>query len=70
MLSTRWDLSLNCVIRSSSPSGVTEVRSHISSACSGTCDCTKSVTRDGSTPAASSPMAMSMVRRWSVAGSC
>ena len=41
-LSSRCDLSLNCVIRSSSPSGVTEFSSHWSSVCSGTCDCTKS----------------------------
>ena len=36
MLSKRCDLSLNCVIRSSSPSGVTVFNSHWSSACSGT----------------------------------
>ena len=62
MLSKRVDLSLNCVIRSSSPSGVTLFKSHCSSVCSGTCDWTNNVARSGSMPEASSPNAMSRVR--------
>ena len=69
MLSMSCDLSLNCVMRSSSPSGATVLSSHISVACSGTCDCTKSVTRDGSMPAPIRPTAISRVRRASRAGS-
>jgi len=68
-LSTRWLLSLYCVIRSSSPTGVTELSSHISSACAGTCDCTNSTERAGSIPAASSPVAISRVRSSSSAAS-
>ena len=62
MLSNRCDLSLNCVIRSSSPIGVIVLSSHWSSECWGTCDCTNRTARPGSIPDASSPMAMSRVR--------
>ena len=40
MLSKRCALSLNWVIRSSSPIGVSVLSSHCSSLCSATCDCT------------------------------
>ena len=66
MLSNRCDLSLNCVIRSSSPIGVIVLSSHWSSACSGTCDCTNRTARSGSMPEASRPIAMSRVRWASV----
>jgi hypothetical protein len=69
MLSIRWDLSLNCVIRSNSPSGATLLKIHWSRVCSGTCDWTKTMARSGSIPAASSPMAMSRVRAASSRGS-
>jgi len=62
MLSCRPDFSLNCVWRSSSPSGVTVLNIQASSVCSGTIDWTNSVHADGSMPAASSDIAMSCVR--------
>ena len=49
--------SLNCVMRDSSPYGVTVERIHASSECSGTCDCTNSTERLGSMPDASSSAA-------------
>ena len=55
-------LSLNCVCRSSSPSGVTVLNIQASSVCSGTIDCTNSVHVAGSSPAASSDNAISRVR--------
>jgi hypothetical protein len=68
-LSCRAALSLYCVWRSSSPSGVTVLKIQASSVCSGTSLCTKSVAARGSTPAASSDRAMSCVRRRSASGS-
>src|SRR5881409_2525064 len=61
-LSWRCALSLNCVWRSSSPSGVTVLSSQLSSACSGTCDCTNTIARSGSRPDANGLIAMSSVR--------
>ena len=46
------DLSLNCVMRLASPKPVMVLSTHASSACAGTCDCTKSVDRRGRRPAA------------------
>ena len=45
-------LSLNCVMRRSSPMYVTVLRIHMSSVCAGTWLCTKTIERSGSTPAA------------------
>lgn len=47
-----WLFSLNCVICCTHVMGVTQLNSHISSECSGTCDCTNMVARAGSNPAA------------------
>ena len=44
-------LSLNCVIRRSSPMYVMVLRIHMSSLCAGTWLCTKTMERSGSTPA-------------------
>src|SRR5699024_12697557 len=46
------DLSLNCVILSSSPIYVLDCIIHESSVCAGTSDCTNKVTFSGSSPAA------------------
>ena len=58
-------LSLNWVIRPRSPNGVTVDKIHISSACSGTCDCTNKIERDGSIPeaisSAVSPITRSLI---------
>jgi len=44
--------SLNWVILSSSPMGVTQLKTHASSVCSGTWDCTNTVHRSGVSPQA------------------
>ena len=57
------DFSLNWVIRPSSPSGVTVLRSQVSSVCSGTSDWTKIVHRSGSRPLEINETARSKIRR-------
>ena len=57
------DLSLNWVMRPSSPKLVTEASAQASSVCSGTADCTKSVDCAGSMPQAMRSPAMSRTRR-------
>ena len=64
------DLSLNWVIRLASPKPVMQLSTQPSWACSGTCDCTNSVQRSGSRPAASSWAALTRVRWRSSSGSC
>ena len=68
MLSCRDALSLNCVCRSSSPSGVTVLNIQASSVCSGTIDWTNIVAFDGSRPAARSDTIISRRRRAKVVG--
>ncbi len=62
-------LSLNCVMRSSRPSGTRVLKIQASSECSGTALCTKTIDRSGSIPAASQPSAMSLIRTGISAGS-
>ena len=64
------DLSLNWVIRCSSPSEAVHSMIQPSWECSGTWLCTNSVHWLGSSPAARSMVAMSSVFWRSVAGSC
>ena len=64
-----WDLSLNCVIRSSSPCGATDARIQQSSVCSGTSDWMNSVALSGSMPQARSSMAIARARPGISAGS-
>ena len=63
------DLSLNWVMRPSSPNGVTDASTQASSVCSGTADCTNSVARSGSTPQASTSIAIARARAGISAGS-
>ena len=61
MVSCACDFALYCVIRSSQPTGVTQVSIHASSACSGTDDCTTMVDCFGSMPAARNSAAVSRI---------
>ena len=61
-------LSLNCVIRSSSPYGATDESTQASSVCSGTSDWMNSVAWSGSTPQARMSMAMARARAGISAG--
>ena len=71
MTSSGWlaRFSLYVGVRSSQPTGVTVVKSHISSVTSGRWLWTKSVQRCGSSPSASRPAAISRVRSRIAAGS-
>ena len=69
MLSTVDDLSLNCVCRSRSPSGVSVVKIHDSSVCSGTSLCMNSAAFVGSIPAANRDFAIPQRRARSTPGS-
>ena len=64
------DFSLNWVMRCSSPIETVHSISQASWGCSGTWLCTNSVQTSGSSPAASSIVAMLSVFCRSVAGSC
>ena len=55
------DLALNCVMRLSQPTGVTQVSIQASSACAGTEDCTMMVDAFGSMPAARNSAAISSI---------
>ncbi len=63
-------MSLNCVMRSSQPSGVTQVSSQHNSACSFTVDCTTTLEWAGSMPAARNTAAVWRIFSRSSAGSC
>ena len=66
----RATLSLNCVMRLASPKPVIVFSTQASCACAGTCDCTNSVERSGSMPAAMYCATSERVWPRSVAGSC
>src|SRR5690625_6323085 len=57
-------------MREASPKPVMHCKTHVSSACAGTCDCTYKVERFGSMPKAISCAAPAMVRSRNSAGSC
>ena len=63
MVSCAWAFVLYCVMRSSQPTGVTQVSIQASSACAGTEDCTTSDECVGSMPIASSIPASSSILR-------
>jgi hypothetical protein len=64
------DLSLNCTIRLASPNPVMHDSTQASSVCSGTWLCTNTIERSGSSPAAKSCAAATLVRRRRSAGCC
>jgi hypothetical protein len=68
--SCRSALSLNCVIRRSSPKLVTEPSSQAASGCAGAWLCTNTVEREGSSPVAKSIAARFSVCSRSSSGSC
>ena len=69
MVSCAADLALYCVMRSSQPTGVTQVSIQASSACSGTDDCATIADCFGSMPTARNSAAVSTIFDRSSAGS-
>lgn len=69
-LTRLWLFSLNCTIFLSQPMGVPQLRSHVSSACALTCDCTKMLALSGSMPQAMYVAAELLVACKSAFGSC